>query len=183
MPDYLVKLYDLAPLEPALEKLRQNSHVLRRALAPEKSIVITWVKHNFSVNWADECDVAFSNHPPSCFIVTGRSGTAEMPEIVGFACYNSIFKGFFGPTGTSQRARSKGIGTALLLASLHAMWHEGYAYAIIGSGGGAEAFYKKAAAAVEIDHSDPGAYKGLLVPLATGPARPAPGRSRGLGTA
>lgn len=165
MPDYLVKLYDLAPLEAAVEKLRSGGLVLRRPLAPEKSIVLDWVLKNFSTNWADECDVAFSNHPVSCFIVTGPSETAKEPEILGFACYDSMFKGFFGPMGTSEQVRGRGLGRALLLAALHAMWNEGYAYAIIGSGGGAEAFYKKAVSAVTIEQSEPGAYKNLLIPL------------------
>lgn len=165
MPDYLVKLYDLPPLDPVMAELRTGGYVLRRALAPEKSIVRDWVLHNFSANWADECDVAFGNHPASCLIVTTQSETGRVPEVLGFACYNSIFKGFFGPIGMGAPARGKGIGTALLLSALHAMWNEGFAYAIIGSGGGAEAFYKKNVGAVAIDGSDPGAYKGMLLPL------------------
>ncbi|WP_230977608.1 hypothetical protein [Treponema vincentii] len=38
--------------------------------------------------------------------------------------------------------QGKGIGKALLLASLHALRNEGYAYAIIG-GVGPEVFYQK----------------------------------------
>lgn len=156
MPDYLVKLYDLPPLAPALDKLTTNDFVLRRALAPEKSIVIEWVREKFASNWADECDVSFSNRPVSCFLVTKGS------QLIGFACYDSTCKGFFGPTGVQEGTRGGGLGRALLLASLHAMWQEGYAYAIIGAGGGAEDFYRKVAGATPIEGSAPGIYRGLL---------------------
>lgn len=156
MPDYLVKLYELPPLSSALEKLEKNGYVLRRALAPEKSIVVDWVRENFAPNWADECDVAFSHTPISCFLVSKEN------EMFGFACYESTCKAFFGPTGVSEKARNGGLGGALLLASLHAMWNEGYGYAFIGAGGGAEDFYRKVTGATPIEGSEPGVYKGLL---------------------
>jgi len=56
--------------------------------------------------------------------------------------------------------QGKGIGKALLLASLHALRNEGYAYAIIG-GVGPESFYQKTVGAVLIDGSTPGIYKDI----------------------
>lgn len=156
MPDYLVKLYELPPLAPALERVKEAGYDLRRALPPEKSIVVDWVRENFASTWADECDVAFGNRPVSCFVVT-RGG-----ELFGFACYDATCKAFFGPTGVSEKARKAGLGGALLLASLHALWNEGYAYGIIGAGGGAEGFYRKVCQATPIDGSAPGIYRGLL---------------------
>lgn len=156
MPDYLVKLYELPPLEPALKKTESHGYVLRRALAPEKSIVVDWVREKFAPNWADECDVSFSNRPVSCFIVVKEQ------ELIGFACYDSTSRAFFGPTGVDETHRGAGLGTALLLRSLHAMWHEGYAYAIIGAGGGAEEFYRKTVGATPIEGSTPGLYGGML---------------------
>jgi hypothetical protein len=158
MPDYLVKLYELPPLAPALERIRGGGYDLRRALPPEKSVVVGWVREHFSLNWADECDISFSNRPVSCFIVTKGN------ELFGFACYDSTCKAFFGPTGVSERARGGGLGGALLLASLHAMWNEGYAYGIVGAGGGAEDFYRKVCGATPIEGSAPGIYRGLLKP-------------------
>lgn len=156
MPDYLVKLYELPPLAPSLERLQENGLELRRALAPEKSVIISWIQGHFHQRWADECDVSFRNVPVSCFVVHREK------ELLGFACYESTCRGFFGPTGVSEAARSAGIGKALLLASLHAMWNEGHAYAIIGAGGGAEDFYRKVAGAVPIEGSAPGIYRGIL---------------------
>lgn len=158
MPDYLVKLYDLPPLAPALERVASAGYDLRRGLPPEKTIVTSWVRAGFAEYWAAECDVAFNNKPVSCFIVTKEN------ELHGFACYDSTCKGFFGPTGVSENARGSGLGGALLLSCLHAMWNEGYAYAIIGAGGGAEEFYRKVANAVAIEGSTPGLYRGLLKP-------------------
>ncbi len=156
MPDYLVKLYELPPLEPAVEAVTRQGCELRRAIAPEMSIVVDWVRANFSGNWADECQVAFSNHPVSCFVIT-RNG-----ELVGFGCYESTCKGFFGPVGLVESARGGGFGKALLLACLHAMRHEGYGYGIIGAGGGVEDFYRKTVGAVPIEGSAPGIYRGML---------------------
>ena len=68
----------------------------------------------------------FRRQPPSCFLAT-RSG-----KLIGFACYDSIARGFFGPTGVDQEARGAGIGRALLLATLLDMRTLGYGYAIIG---------------------------------------------------
>jgi hypothetical protein len=156
MPDYIVRLYDLPPLAPALDRVKAGGYDLRRALTPEKSIVVKWVGKHFAPNWADECEVAFSSRPVSCFIVTRGN------EMFGFGCYDSTCKGFFGPTGVSEEARGGGLGGALLLACLHAMWNEGYAYGIVGGGGGAEEFYRKVCGAVPIEGSEPGFYRGLL---------------------
>ena len=54
--------------------------------------------------------------------------------MLGFACYDTTHKNFFGPTGVDAAKRGQGIGTALLLATLHAMREAGYMYAIIGGG-------------------------------------------------
>ena len=81
--------------------------------------------------------------------------------MVGFACYEATAKDFFGPTGVNPDYRGKGIGKALLLAALHAMRAEGYAYAIIGSAG-PTAFYEKEVGAIAIPDSSPGIYKHML---------------------
>ncbi len=155
MPDMLVRLYDLPALEPCVAPLREEGVVIRHARAYEKDRVVAWVREMFSPNWASECEVAFGNHPVSCYVAT------ENGEIVGFACYESTCKNFFGPTGVIIPARGRGIGRALLLACLHAMWMDGYAYAIIG-GVGPKEFYAKAVGAIEIPDSTPGIYVDML---------------------
>jgi len=124
-------------------------------MAYEKHDVVDWVKNTFGAGWASECDVAFSNHPISCFIAT------EAGKIIGFACYDSTCKNFFGPTGVTGIKRGIGIGKALFLACMHAMAANGYAYAIIGGVGPAD-FYAKTAGAVIIKDSSPGIYRDQL---------------------
>lgn len=155
MPDMLVRLYHLPPLEPVLAAQHTHAIQVRRALAPEKTRVVEWVQAHFGQGWADETDCAFGHQPVGCFIAHRGQ------EIIGFACYDATVKNFFGPTGVAETARGKGTGTALLLVALWAMRWEGYAYAIIGGVGPAD-FYTRVCGAVLIDDSTPGIYAGLL---------------------
>ena len=151
MPDLLVRLYDL----PAAKSKLPGTIVVRRALAPERRVVVEWVGRTFFPNWASECEVAFSGHPISTWIAIRRE------RLVGFACAEATAKGFFGPTGVEEKERGKGIGDALLMAALRGMREAGYAYAIIGGAGPVE-FYRKRLDAMEIPGSEPGVYKGML---------------------
>ena len=155
MTDMLVKLYELPELQPALADQQAAGIDIRRALAPERHLVVGWVCENFSQLWANECEVAMSSHPISCFIAV------ENAQLIGFACIDATYKGFFGPIGVIQEARGKDVGKALLLTALHDMWSRGYGYAIIGAIGPTE-FYEKAVGATIIPDSTPGIYRGLL---------------------
>jgi len=155
MADMLVKLYELPPAQPLLEKLRGEGVDVRRALSPEKHIVVDWIRATFGNYWASECEVSFANRPVSCFIAT------EEGKPVGFGCYDATCKDFFGPTGVAEDRRGKGIGKALLLACLHAMRAEGYGYAVIGGVGPVD-FYARAVGAQPIEGSQPGIYRGML---------------------
>ena len=66
-------------------------------------------------------------------MIAVRESGDDQKEIVGFACYDATCMNFFGPTGVKESERGKGVGKALLLAALHAMKEQGYAYAIIGA--------------------------------------------------
>jgi len=155
MPDMLVKLYDLPEVAPLVKRLADRGIVVRRAMAYEKHVVVNWVRETFGEGWIGECEVAFSNHPVSCFIAT------EAGQILGFACHDSTCRDFFGPTGVAEKKRGVGIGKALFLTCLHAMAAQGYAYAIIG-GAGPSQFYADTSGAVPIDGSTPGIYRDLL---------------------
>ncbi|PNR97176.1 GNAT family N-acetyltransferase [Petrotoga sp. 9PWA.NaAc.5.4] len=157
MADMLVKLYDLKYDEELFNRLRDKGISVRRAKAPEKSLVLNWVKENFGGYWESECDVSFSNSPISCFIAIDKIKN----KIVGFSCYDATCKDFFGPTGVDENYRGENIGKALLLIALKSMWEIGYAYAIIG-GVGPIKFYEKAVNAILIENSEPGIYEGLL---------------------
>lgn len=159
MSDMLVKLYDLPGILPGIEAELEAQRVagvdIRRGIAPEKHIIVDWVRETFSLHWGSEVDVAFSNHPPSCFVAV------EGEQPVGFACYDSTFRGAFGPTGVLESLRGRGIGRVLLLACLHDMRAQGYGYAIIGSAG-PTAYYERVVGATPIPDSRPGMYRGML---------------------
>ena len=155
MSDLLVKLYDLPDGGPHLARLRDGGVTIRAAMAYEKHQVVGWVGERFGPGWASECDVAFSRRPISCLLAT------EGGALLGFACHDVTCRGFFGPTGVDEAARGRGIGQALLLATLRAMASNGYGYAVIGGVGSAD-FYAKTVGAIEIPGSTPGIYRDRL---------------------
>lgn len=155
MIDMLVRLYDLPDSRALYDRVEGSGVILRRPRAYEKHLVEDFVRKHFSPKWVSELQVAFSRVPISCFIAT------KDKEVLGFACYETTAKGYFGPTGVSQEARGMGLGKALLMKALEAQREAGYAYAFIG-GVGPKEFYAKAVGAVEIPGSDPGLYLDIL---------------------
>lgn len=156
MKDMLVRLMEL-PDASELEKrlLEKEKIVFRRAIAPEKHLVSEWVMEQFGAYWKSEVEVAFSRQPVSCWIAQRGN------EILSFACYESTARNFFGPTGTKETERGKGIGKVLLIKSLESLREMGYAYAIIGGVGPVE-FYEKAVGAKLIEGSEVSIYQNLL---------------------
>jgi GNAT superfamily N-acetyltransferase len=150
--DLLVRLYDLPPLAPALEAAAGAGVVVRRALAPERHVVVAWAREHGSDGWASECEVAFARVPLACFIAT------EADVLIGLACYDATSRGFFGPEAVRADRRGRGVGRALLLAALHALHDEGYAYGVIGWASSVD-FYRKAVGATVIEGSERGIYK------------------------
>ena len=155
MPDLLVNLLKLPPLEPVIVELAQAKIVIRRAQPFEITAVRSFIEKEFSVAWADEVSVGFASKPVSVYIATMDQA------IAGFAGYECTRKAFFGPTGVSENMRGRGIGKALLLASLWGLRELGYVYGIIGRAGPVE-FYEQAVGAIVIPNSDPGIYTNLL---------------------
>jgi GNAT superfamily N-acetyltransferase len=151
----LVKLYELPDLAPHLEKMRAQGIEIRRGLPPERHLVMAWVTEHFNAGWASEVAMSFSHLPVTCYLAV------EGKALRGLACYDATAKGFFGPTGVDEAGRGHGIGTALLLACLHALHADSYGYAIIGGAGPTE-FYEKTVGAVTIPGSSPGIYRGML---------------------
>jgi GNAT superfamily N-acetyltransferase len=156
MKDMLVRLMEL-PDASELEKrlLEKEKIVFRRAIAPEKHLVSEWVMEQFGAYWKSEVEVAFSRQPVSCWIAQRGN------DILGFACYESTARNFFGPTGTKETERGKGVGKVLLIKSLESLREMGYAYAIIGGVGPVE-FYEKAVGAKLIEGSEVSIYQNLL---------------------
>ncbi len=176
MADLLVRLYDLPPLAPAVEALDREGVEIRRALPGERPQVTKFAREHGSEGWAAECEAAFARLPLACFVAAERSAEktsdAKLPlashTLIGFACYEATCRDFFGPELVHPDARGRGVGKALLLAALHAMRAEGYAYAIIGWASSVD-FYRKAVGATVIEGSEPGIYAPRLDP--PGPPR------------
>lgn len=156
MADLLVKLYDLPDPASAYRRVEEAGYRIARPMIPERSLVVDWVTKEFGTRWGDEAAAAFSYQPVRCFAASDKDS-----KIVGFACYDVTFRGFFGPSGVTESCRGYGIGTALLMRSLHAMADSGYAYAVIGYSG-ADDYYRKTVGAVPIEGSDPGPYRDWL---------------------
>lgn len=155
MPDMFVDLLKLPALAPVLDELERSSIVIRRAQPFEITRVREFIEKAFSIAWADEISVGFANKPISVYIAVAEK------EIVGFAGYECTRRSFFGPTAVLETMRGRGIGKALLFASLWGLREMGYVYAIIGGVGPVE-FYEKAVGATVIPDSEPGIYTDLL---------------------
>src|SRR5579872_3045499 len=78
MPDMLVHLLKLPPLEPLLAEMRQANVVIRRALPFESGPVRAFITKHFGAGWADEIAVGYANKPSSVYIAL-RDG-----HVVGF---------------------------------------------------------------------------------------------------
>lgn len=151
----LVRLYDLPDTADLYSKIHDQGITLRRARAFEKHTIAAFAREHFSEKWASEVEVATTRQPISCWIATRNR------EILGFSCYETTQRGFFGPTGVIESARGTGLGKALLFKSLESLREMGYAYGIIG-GVGPRDFYEKNCGAIEIPGSDPGVYADIL---------------------
>ncbi len=155
MPDLLVNLLRLPSPEPGVVRMEKAGVLIRRAQPFEITLVRSFVEEHFSVAWADEISVGFANKPVSIFIAVLEK------QIVGFAAYECTRRTFFGPTGVAEILRGRGVGRALMIASLWGLKELGYVYGIIGGAGPID-FYEKAVGAIVIPGSDPGIYTDLL---------------------
>lgn len=153
MADLLVRLYDLKPPK----RPPPANVIIRRAFAAEKRLIADWVAKRFGERWASECEISFARQPVACFVAVSDF------DVLGFATYDATARGIFGPTGVTVEARHRGIGRALLIATLQDMAWQGYAYGIIGATTSLE-FYRNEVGAIEIPESTPGFYQGMLKP-------------------
>ncbi len=153
--DYLVNLSLIAPDAGLAQRMAAKSITIRRALAPEAKLVASWVSERFGNAWESETAIAMTRLPPTCFVAIRDE------DLIGFACHESIARGYFGPTGVAEESRGLGVGHALLLACLLDLKNLGYGYAIIGDVGPG-AFYEKTVGAMPIPNSAPGIWAGML---------------------
>ncbi|HEX5939931.1 MAG TPA: hypothetical protein VFZ12_06190, partial [Dehalococcoidia bacterium] len=106
MDDMLVRLLHLPPLEPDLQRMTSAGIAIRRPNPFEWSDLRDWIKGRFVDAWVDETSVAFSRQPVTAFIAL------EGRRLLGFAAYDCVWRGGFGPTGVEDTERGRGIGRA-----------------------------------------------------------------------
>ncbi|WLD56849.1 GNAT family N-acetyltransferase [Salinispirillum sp. LH 10-3-1] len=151
MPDMLVALNTL-PSTPTLAP----EYSVELAKPWDRETILNWVTANFSAGWASEVACGMAGHP--CKVLVARRGH----EMLGFACYDVTFPGFFGPTGISEAARGSGLGKALLIEAMHRLHHQGYVYAFIGDAGPVD-FYAKVLGAMPVPEGLQGGYTPPLI--------------------
>lgn len=138
MADMLVNLVLLPDPAPILAEQRAKGVEIRRGQPEESHKIAEWVREQTNPNWAIGCEVALEQEPVTCYIaVDAKAQTDDRAElspaaILGFACYDVVTKGVFGPTGVRQDRADSGIDTALLLVCLHEMAALDYKQAVIG---------------------------------------------------
>ncbi len=160
--DMLIALYALPEIRPAEDNIRAGFAV-RPPMAPEHELVLRWIGDHFTPGWASEARVALGNRPVTLMVAVedGASASQTSDNILGFCCHDAIARGFVGPVGVHDAARRRGVGAALLRASLAQMHNQGYGYAVAGAVGAPE-FFARVAGATPIEGSWPGVYRGML---------------------
>jgi hypothetical protein len=88
--------------------------------------MIKWTEKNFK-GWISEVSNSFANDPVSLHIALIEE------EIIAFSAYESNNRGtgWFGPMGTSEAARGKGVGGILLLRCMKDLKNLGFEKSII----------------------------------------------------
>lgn len=157
MTDMLVKLYGETRHSRA-DDLAKQGFQIKRALGADRPKITEFIKTAFPESgegWAAEAEVALSQQPSTCIIVTLEN------RVVGFCCYDATARGMLGPIGVSEECRGKGVAKEMIQQSLDEMKHAGYAYAVIGWVS-SEPFYQKVCNAITIPDSAPGVYSHLV---------------------
>lgn len=153
MPDMLAKLYwKQTDSTWANDIWNANIEIVRPDIG-QKHIVLDWINKTFSYGWMQQAEAAFFNQPITIFIAV-----QEQRKIVGFACFDSVRRNFFGPMGVGEAWRKSGVGTGLVAHCFAAMREAGYEYAIIHAVGPVM-FYAKACGAEVIPDSEAAQYR------------------------
>jgi hypothetical protein len=139
MADMLVNLGALPNLALVLDEQMRKGVKIRRGQANEKDKIVEWVRENINPSWVIGCETALEQEPSTCYIAVEMNeaqidDSNDLPSelILGFACFDVVTNGVFGPTGVLEERQDSGIDTALLLTCLHEMAALDYGRAVIG---------------------------------------------------
>lgn len=123
-------------------RLAADGFSIRRLGLADRPALGEWVRAEWGPIWQWEALSTYANEPISAFVALKDA------KLCAFACYGtSSFQNVFGPTGTAEDQRWKGLGRVLLLRCLRDMREQGFARAEI-SWVGPISFYARAANAV-----------------------------------
>ena len=108
------------------EKLKIDKIDILRAEKHDFEEALKWTEVNFKA-WISEVKNSFENNPISLYIAKKEN------EIIAFSAYetNNFGTGWFGPMGTTEKARGKGLGGILFKRCLGDMKKLGFQKAII----------------------------------------------------
>jgi mycothiol synthase len=114
---------------------------VRRARDADRAALTAQIALAFSRNWAFEVGRAIDIDPPAVHVAVSRTG-----ELAAFAAHdgNNRGLGWFGPAGTFEPHRRRGLGEALLVACLLDVAATGLEVGTI-AWVGPRAFYERAA--------------------------------------
>lgn len=98
---------------PDERRLAAEGIEVRRASRDEANAVVAWLREGpwGHSAWPDEAAAALARDPAGCHVAS-REG------YLGFACHGAVRRGWFGPMGTLETERGRGIGAVLLKRSL-----------------------------------------------------------------
>jgi mycothiol synthase len=133
------------PLNTAADEARlaASGIIVRRAADAEAGSLGNWLREGpwGGSSWPDEALISLAVDPPACHIAE-RAG-----EYLGFASHTVNRHGWFGPMGTLDAERRRGIGAVLLKRCLADIRNSGLDSAQIGWTGPVQ-FYARAVGAV-----------------------------------
>lgn len=106
--------------------MAEHGIIVNRATEEDRVELLRFIQNEFSL-WRHEVAIAYQSDPVAVHIARYNN------RIRGFSAYNSnnVGTGWFGPMGTSEELRGKGIGEVLLKRCLKDLMDEGNQQAII----------------------------------------------------
>jgi len=121
----------------------ERGYVVKRAESPIREVLLEWVAKGFAPVWAHEVARALDGPRAAVHVALQNNSPVAFAAADG----NNQGLGWFGPAGTDEAHRGRGLGEALLIACLLDVrgLPEGGVIAWIGP----KEFYRKACGAVE----------------------------------
>jgi mycothiol synthase len=114
--------------QPDEDRLAADGVTVRRAEPAERERLVAWLGGGpwGRSAWPDEAAAALGREPAGCHVA------CRGEQYVGFACHGGVRSAWFGPMGTDESERGRGIGQVLLRRCLTDMRTQGHRIAMIG---------------------------------------------------